>query len=278
MSRHAWRLDPDRRDRRAASATRPLEPRRDRQGIHRRAGLRRSRWTRAGASAALLLNVGGDLRAVGEAPRTVGIAPPRGDSEAAEPFASHRGPRSLGRHQRRRPPRAEDRRRAGTRTSSTPGPAGRPTGPSPRRSSPPAAPTPTPWRRPSTSCRSPRASAWSSRCRTSNACSSPTTAGSSRSRGWHGYERRPGRSPSAGARWPEPVPAQAAETGPPAHLGRRLRAGRRLRDQPARRRGQALSPAVRGRLGRGRGRARGPDTCCCGSRRRARGRTSGSPT
>ena len=35
----------------------------------------------------LLLNVGGDLRAVGEGFGTVGLAPPKGDSEAAEPFA-----------------------------------------------------------------------------------------------------------------------------------------------------------------------------------------------
>lgn len=35
----------------------------------------------------LLLNVGGDLRACGEAAWSVGIAPPRGDSETAEPFA-----------------------------------------------------------------------------------------------------------------------------------------------------------------------------------------------
>ncbi|QDV35264.1 DUF2271 domain-containing protein [Tautonia plasticadhaerens] len=35
----------------------------------------------------LLLNVGGDLRAVGEGFGVVGLAPPKGDSEAAEPFA-----------------------------------------------------------------------------------------------------------------------------------------------------------------------------------------------
>jgi thiamine biosynthesis lipoprotein len=34
----------------------------------------------------LLLNVGGDLRACGEATRPIGVAPPRGDSEATEPF------------------------------------------------------------------------------------------------------------------------------------------------------------------------------------------------
>jgi thiamine biosynthesis lipoprotein ApbE len=36
----------------------------------------------------LLLNVGGDLRACGEGFGTVGLAPPKGDSEAAEPFTS----------------------------------------------------------------------------------------------------------------------------------------------------------------------------------------------
>ena len=36
----------------------------------------------------LLLNVGGDLRACGDAPRTIGIAPARGDSETSEPSAS----------------------------------------------------------------------------------------------------------------------------------------------------------------------------------------------
>ncbi|CAN5658985.1 hypothetical protein BH23PLA1_BH23PLA1_26690 [soil metagenome] len=35
----------------------------------------------------LLLNVGGDLRAIGEAPWTIGLAPALGDSESAEPFA-----------------------------------------------------------------------------------------------------------------------------------------------------------------------------------------------
>jgi FAD:protein FMN transferase len=35
----------------------------------------------------LALNVGGDLRVCGDIARTIGIAPPRGDSEAADPFA-----------------------------------------------------------------------------------------------------------------------------------------------------------------------------------------------
>lgn len=35
----------------------------------------------------VLLNVGGDIHATGDEPWTIGLAPPRGDSESAEPFA-----------------------------------------------------------------------------------------------------------------------------------------------------------------------------------------------
>ena len=45
------------------------------------------RWSRAEACWGVLLNVGGDLRVVGEAPRTLGIVSPWADSESSEPIA-----------------------------------------------------------------------------------------------------------------------------------------------------------------------------------------------
>jgi thiamine biosynthesis lipoprotein ApbE len=85
MSRPAWRLDPG-----ALTAERlsdgPLSLNAIAKGyiVERActAALDPGRGVHA-----LLLNVGGDLRACGDTPRTVGIARPRGDSETSEPVA-----------------------------------------------------------------------------------------------------------------------------------------------------------------------------------------------
>ena len=105
----------------------PAQPRRDRQGVHRRAGLRRG--ARAGAGVrGLLLNVGGDLRVCGETARTIGDRRPEarlGDVRAARPDRGQ-GPR--GRHQRAARSGGSGSAAGGTRTSSTRGPAGRSSG------------------------------------------------------------------------------------------------------------------------------------------------------
>ena len=53
----------------------------------------------------VLLNIGGDVRVVGEVARTVGVAPPVGDSETAEPIARVEVARPVGRHERQFPAR-----------------------------------------------------------------------------------------------------------------------------------------------------------------------------
>jgi thiamine biosynthesis lipoprotein len=84
MSRDAWRLDPASGTARRLSEC-PITLNAIAKGyIVERAcevALDRTQGVRG-----LLLNVGGDLRACGEATRPIGIAPPRGDSEATEPF------------------------------------------------------------------------------------------------------------------------------------------------------------------------------------------------
>ncbi|MBX6316430.1 MAG: FAD:protein FMN transferase, partial [Isosphaeraceae bacterium] len=84
MSRDAWRLDPvDRTAQRLSEC--PLSLNAIAKGyIVERAcdvALEQGRGVRG-----LLLNVGGDLRVCGETARTIGLAPPRGDSETAEPW------------------------------------------------------------------------------------------------------------------------------------------------------------------------------------------------
>ena len=64
----------------------PTEPQLDRQGLHHRSRLRRRVQPRTRHSGGLL-NIGGDVRVVGDVARTVGVAPPVGDSETAEPIA-----------------------------------------------------------------------------------------------------------------------------------------------------------------------------------------------
>ena len=139
-------------DRRAALGL-PADPRRDRQGVHRRPGLRGRRSTPARGVRGLLLNVGGDLRRLRRDGRgRSAVADPRHDSESSEPLArfevrdravatsgsSQRGFRIDGRwYSHIFDPRTGRPRRADA---------------SARRSSPPTRPTPTPWRRPSTCC------------------------------------------------------------------------------------------------------------------------------
>ena len=64
----------------------PRGPKCHRQGIYRRSRLR-CRVAPGRGLHGLLLNVGGDLRVRGEAPRTLGIAAPWTDSESTEPIA-----------------------------------------------------------------------------------------------------------------------------------------------------------------------------------------------
>ena len=65
----------------------PGQFQRNRQGIHRRKGLRTCAGDVGRASSGLLLNVGGDLRVRGRcAARTIGIAAPWADSESSEPL------------------------------------------------------------------------------------------------------------------------------------------------------------------------------------------------
>lgn len=85
MKREAWRLDPS-----AGTAEYLADGPLSLDGIAKgfivgkaaEAALDRARGIRG-----VLLNVGGDLRVVGDLARTVGIAPPLGDSEASEPIA-----------------------------------------------------------------------------------------------------------------------------------------------------------------------------------------------
>ncbi len=86
MARPAWRLDPESRTAECMSDC-PLSLDAIAKGyIIERA----SEVAMAGDRGVrgLLLNVGGDLRACGDAPRAIGIAPARGDSETSEPSAS----------------------------------------------------------------------------------------------------------------------------------------------------------------------------------------------
>lgn len=85
MGRPAWRLDPEARTAECLAAG-PLSL----------DGIAKGFIVELACAAAMrgdpavlgvLLNAGGDLRVRGDFDRTVGITPPRGDSEAAEPFA-----------------------------------------------------------------------------------------------------------------------------------------------------------------------------------------------
>ena len=109
MARPAWRLDPAVADGRAPLGL-PAEPQRDRQGLHRRAGLRRRaragpRRPRAAAQRRRRpARLRRDRRGRSASPS------PRADSETSEPLARHRGPGPGGRHQRELPARVPDRR------------------------------------------------------------------------------------------------------------------------------------------------------------------------
>ena len=85
MARPAWRLDPESRTAECLSDA-PLTLDAIAKGyiIERASEVAMAE----GGVHGLLLNVGGDLRACGDAPRRVGIAPARGDSETSEPSAS----------------------------------------------------------------------------------------------------------------------------------------------------------------------------------------------
>ncbi len=98
----------------------PAQLQRDRQGVHRRAGLRRRRCRDGGGISGVLLNIGGDLRVRGDIARTIGIASPWADSESTEPLRLHRGQGPVGRHQRQLAARAVGSAASGTRTSSIP--------------------------------------------------------------------------------------------------------------------------------------------------------------
>ena len=122
----------------------------------------------------VLLNIGGDVRVVGDVARTVGVAPPVGDSETAEPIArvevrdrsvatsgsSQRGFRVRGR---------------GIRTSSTPGRASPPGGWWARPSSRSGPRTPMRWPPRSTCSPSRTACAWPRPSRAPSASSSRPT-------------------------------------------------------------------------------------------------------
>ncbi len=104
MARPAWRLERGGGHGRAPDGL-PAQSQLDRQGLHHRPRLRRRASIASVASRGVLLNIGGDVRVVGEVARTVGVAPPVGDSETAEPIALRRGPRPVGRHERQLPAR-----------------------------------------------------------------------------------------------------------------------------------------------------------------------------
>ena len=108
MSQPAWRLDPASRTAERLSDC-PLSL----NGIAKGyivGGPATPRSSRAGGSAGVLLNVGGDLRVRGDVARTIGDRVAVGRLGIDRAIDLHRGQEPLGRHQRKLPARVADRR------------------------------------------------------------------------------------------------------------------------------------------------------------------------